>query len=450
MGGGRRLTVGLPGGTVFNKGDYLRTIAAGLAGVERTCELQGILKLFDDHVLAEQFFCRMLNSAYQLRLQHMEQIQANHPAIDLGDAQNRVAYQVTADKSSEKVQHTLDKFVEKGFEKQFDRLRILIIGNRQSAYKSVTIPAQLRFDCDEDIIGIPEFTKYIGTLNTSRLRELSEIMDEELKSRGPAAFPMKWVGLCAALTAGAMGAVLVATSLVEPPMARLSLGSSAAPLARVTHAFAKTGNEFRSWEELKSPDDREKMLAFTDRFVRCPIQFAWSDPPTKMTGIRFDFDIKRGTNSKQLILRDVVVEVVRFHSVAPTFWLGAARPKKPLVVVEMSNRRAPLPWNFRAKWIADSTEEKLEEFDGHQVLIERTDWETFLLKLESKDRGIYEFNIDVILQQDDKPQTTVRITEKPIAVGFFSRPKETDADYQILRERYMSKGGMMQQILGAE
>jgi hypothetical protein len=146
----------------------------------------------------------------------------------------------------------------------------------------------------------------------------------------------------------------------------------------------------------------------------------------------------------------LIVEVVRFHSIAPTFWVGAARPKKPLVVVEMCNRRVPLPWTFRAKWIADSTEGSLEDFEGHQVLIERSDWETFLLKLEAKDRGIYEFNIDVILQQDDDPQMTVRVTEKPIAVGFFSRPAETHPDYKFLHDRYMARGGMMRQLLGDE
>jgi hypothetical protein len=431
---------------MFNRGDYLRTIADGLGRVGRTCELQGILKLFDDHVLAEQFFCRLLNSAYQLQLEHMEQIQANHPAFDLGDAQKRVAYQITTDKRGEKVQLTLDKFVEKGFEKQYDRLCILIIGNRQTTYKSVTVPPQLRFDCDVDIIGIPELTRYIDTLDTGRLRELSEIMEEELKARGQPVLSRKWIGLgAAALAAGTMAATWFANSAVEPPMARLSLGASAAPLARVSKAFEGAGSEFRSWQELTSKKDREEMLAFTDRFVKCPIQFVLRDPPEKTTGIRFDFDVKRGANSRQLILRDVVVEVVRFHSVAPTFWLGAARPKKPLVVIEMCNRRVPLPWTFRAKWIADSTEGQLEEFEGHQVLIDRTDWETFLLKLESRDRGIYEFNIDVILQQDDDAEMTVRITEKPIAVGFFARPKETDADYRFLHERYMAKGGFMQQ-----
>lgn len=435
---------------MFSSGDHLRTIADELGRIVHTCELQGLLKLFDDHALAERFFCRLLNAAYQLQLQQMDHIQTSFPAIDLGDAKNRIAYQITTEKISEKVQHTLDKFVEHGLQKQYATLRILVIGKRQKTYDKVEVPGVLQFDCDRDVIGIPELIKYINTLDTSRLAELSQIMAEELKPRESVTSSKKLVAIGAALALGAMVPVWIASVAVEPPMARLPLGPGYAPLARVSQAYAGMGNESRSWEELKSKEDREAMLAFTDRFVQCPIQFVMRNPPSKTTGIRFDFDIKRGANSRQLILRDVVVEVVRFHSVAPTFWLGAAKPRKPLVVVEMCNRRMPLPWTFRAKWIADSTEGLLEEFEGHQVLIERTDWETFLLKLEAKDRGIYEFNIDVVLQQDDEPQRTVRVTEKPIAVGFFARPKETHPDYKFLHDLYMARGGMMQQRFGLE
>jgi len=437
---------------MFNRADYLRTITDGLRRVERTCELQGILRLFDDHTLAERFFCLILNAAYELQLQHMEQIRSNHPAFDLGDAKKRVAYQITADEKGKKVQHTLDKFVGHGFEKQYDKLRILIIGNRQASYKSVKVPPQIQFDCDSDIIGIPELLEHIATLDTARLRELSEIIEVELRGarEGPL-FSAKTLALGAALAAGVIVPIYLANSaVVQPAMARLPLGPGYAPLAGVSEVFAGMETEIRPWEELKSAEERNEMLAFTDRFVKCPIQFVVRNPPSKNTGLRFNLDIKRGANSKQLILRDVIVEVVRFHSIAPTFWLGAARPKKPLVVVEMCNRRVPLPWTFRAKWIADSTEESLEDFEGHQVLIERSDWETFLLKLEAKDRGIYEFNIDVILQQDDDPQMTVRVTDKPIAVGFFARPAETHPDYKFLHDRYMAMGGLMRQSLGDE
>lgn len=436
---------------MFTRADSLRTITTGLATVVHTCELQGFLRLFDDHVLAQQFFCRVLNSVYGLQLRQMDQIQDNYPAIDLGDPANRIAYQITAEKGGEKIQDTLNKFLAHGLAQQYDTLRILIIGKRQQTYRTVVVPTQLTFNCDRDIIGIPELTKHINTLDTTQLGELSRIMAEELRPRTEAtAVSRKRVGLWLLLTGLALGLMVLlwmAGTAVEPSMARLSLGSSAPWLARVKDAYAGFGNEFKTWEEMASKDERETLLRFTDRFARCPQQFVSQDPPSSNTGIRFDLDIRRGANSKQLILRDVLVEVVRYHTVAPTFLLGAALEKKPVVVVEMWNRRTQLPWTFHATSIAESIKGPVRDFEGTQLLVTRTDWETFLLKLEAKDRGIYEFNVDVILQQDDAAQTSVRVTEQPLVVGFFSRPPETHPDYKILHDRYLEKGGMWQQLL---
>jgi hypothetical protein len=169
---------------VFKRGDHLRSITEGLAWIESSCKLQGVLKLFDNHVLAQHFFCRLLNSVYCLQLKPMDQIQANYPAIDLGDSTSRVAYQITTERVAAKVQHTLDKFIEHSLDKRYDDLRILVIGERQATYKSVVVPAPLQFDCDRNITGIRELSKYIETLDTERLDELQAIFTEELKHAG--------------------------------------------------------------------------------------------------------------------------------------------------------------------------------------------------------------------------------------------------------------------------
>jgi hypothetical protein len=169
---------------VFKRSDSLAAIADGLALIKSSCEQRGLLKLFDNHVVAQHFFCRFLNAAFGLRLVQMDEIRANYPAIDLGDLTNRVAYQVTTERRSDKVQHTLDKFVEHGLEKHYDTLRILIIGDRQSTYKSVVVPAQLPFDCDRDIMGIAELVKYVGTLNSDQLESLQAILAEEVRPPG--------------------------------------------------------------------------------------------------------------------------------------------------------------------------------------------------------------------------------------------------------------------------
>jgi hypothetical protein len=170
---------------VFKRTDSLETIADGLAWIKLCCEQRGWLKLFGDHVAAQHFFCRFLNAAFNLSLVELDQIQANYPAIDLGDTTNRIAYQVTSERGGDKVQHTLDTFVRHGLEKKYDTLRILIVGNRQATYKTVAVPPTLVFDCDRDILGIEELVKYIGSLGSSRLEQLQTIMADEIKEPAP-------------------------------------------------------------------------------------------------------------------------------------------------------------------------------------------------------------------------------------------------------------------------
>lgn len=165
---------------VFKRADALRAITEELGRIVNTCELQGILKLFDNHVQAQHFFCRLLNSIYGLKLQEMDQMQANYPAIDLGDTTNRVAYQITTEKGGDKVQHTLDKFIKHGLGADYDTLKILIVGTRQATYKTVKVPDTMQFDCDGDILGVPDLVKHLNTLSSLKLEDVARVMREEL------------------------------------------------------------------------------------------------------------------------------------------------------------------------------------------------------------------------------------------------------------------------------
>ena len=169
---------------VFTQTDSLGAISDGLAFIKTACEQRGWLKFFDNHVVSQSIFCRFLNTAFNLSLVEMDQIKANFPAIDLGDSTNRIAYQVTSERGGDKVQHTLDKFVEHDLDKQYDTLRILIIGDRQSTYKTVTVPSSVQFDCERDIMGIEELVKLLGTLDLQRLEALQSIMIREVQYPG--------------------------------------------------------------------------------------------------------------------------------------------------------------------------------------------------------------------------------------------------------------------------
>jgi hypothetical protein len=166
---------------VFKSADTLRVIADGLAWIETSCERRGLLKLFDNNIAAQPFFCKLLNTVFDLNLQVMDHVHANYPAIDLGDKTNRIAYQITTEKRGEKVQGTLDAFVRNSLNQDYDALKILVIGDRQSTYKTVKVPDGLKFDCDEDILDIPRLLKTIESLDIAHLERLQALLDQEMK-----------------------------------------------------------------------------------------------------------------------------------------------------------------------------------------------------------------------------------------------------------------------------
>jgi hypothetical protein len=168
---------------VFKRTDALAVIADGLAWIKMSCEQRGLLKLFDNNVVAQRFFCQLLNAAFDLDLQVMDDVRTNYPAIDLGDSTNRIAYQITTDKRSDKVQSTLEKFVQHGLNQHYDALKILVIGDRQSTYTAVEVPDGLKFDCDQDILDIQGLLKKIDCLDIAHLDRLQAIFEQEMKYR---------------------------------------------------------------------------------------------------------------------------------------------------------------------------------------------------------------------------------------------------------------------------
>ena len=166
---------------VFKRTDALAVIADGLAWIKMSCEQRGLLKLFDNNIVAQRFFCQLLNAIFDLELRVMDDVRPNYPAIDLGDSTNRIAYQITVEKRSDKVQSTLEKFVQHGLDQEYDTLKILVIGDRQATYNAVEVPDGLGFDCDKDILDIVGLLKYVDRLDTAQLEKLRAIFEQETK-----------------------------------------------------------------------------------------------------------------------------------------------------------------------------------------------------------------------------------------------------------------------------
>src|SRR5262249_49136315 len=121
------------------------------------------------------------NEVFDLALVPTDRIQANYPAIDLGDEVKKRRFQITTEKDGAKVQKTLDTFAQHRLTTQYGRLQILIVGDKQGSYKSVEVPAGLTFDPDADILELKDFLKYLDTLPTDKLVRVAGIVAEEIK-----------------------------------------------------------------------------------------------------------------------------------------------------------------------------------------------------------------------------------------------------------------------------
>lgn len=71
----------------------------------------GKLNMLDENKVMEDIMCEVLNRVYGWHLVNLNTKEKNYPGIDLGDIQQGLGIQVTADKTSAKIQYTFSKVI---------------------------------------------------------------------------------------------------------------------------------------------------------------------------------------------------------------------------------------------------------------------------------------------------------------------------------------------------
>lgn len=107
--------------------------------------------------------------------------QANYPGIDLGDAAARVAFQITSTSNSTKVKETLAKFVSYELYKQYDRLLIYNLTEKQGSYSGdgfdEIIKGKFDFDKDADIIDYRDVLRVVSSFQIDDALEILRILE---------------------------------------------------------------------------------------------------------------------------------------------------------------------------------------------------------------------------------------------------------------------------------
>ncbi|WP_289008469.1 SMEK domain-containing protein [uncultured Marinobacter sp.] len=111
----------------------------------------------DVNLISEDAWIPILKEVYQCpNLVNLNRKHKNFPGIDLGDEQDRVAFQVTSSTDLEKVKSTLEQFKKRNYKNAFDELYIFTLRSKQKSYSQDAIDNvigdEIRFDAKEHII----------------------------------------------------------------------------------------------------------------------------------------------------------------------------------------------------------------------------------------------------------------------------------------------------------
>ena len=111
---------------------YRLEITFSLLLIQNLLYIGGLEGKQDLNSKVERIFCSFLNTLFGWKLENLnvtaEGKSANYPAIDLGDRANRIAVQISTDRSKRKLQNTLNTFIRHEQYKDYDYLYFLDLG----------------------------------------------------------------------------------------------------------------------------------------------------------------------------------------------------------------------------------------------------------------------------------------------------------------------------------
>ena len=113
----------------------------------------------------------------------------NFAGIDLGDRQARVAVQVTSTPTTAKVKHMLEQVVKRELYRQYDRVIVYVLTEKQRSYPAATLSEVTggRFDFapQRDILDYRDLFKEVKSLTPEKILGMERLLEEHLGQPGP-------------------------------------------------------------------------------------------------------------------------------------------------------------------------------------------------------------------------------------------------------------------------
>lgn len=165
---------------MFLRDVNIKYIASKLSFLSVVTKNLNSIKLLDINIGAEEFFKHLLNLVFNLKLQNVNRIVENFPAIDLGDEVNRIAYQITSDSSRNKIQETIDGFIRHNLHKQYSELFILTLTDKLGYTKQFETQGLFDFDLKKNILDISSLIRTISQLDDDQIQAVKNFVSKEI------------------------------------------------------------------------------------------------------------------------------------------------------------------------------------------------------------------------------------------------------------------------------
>lgn len=164
---------------MLESGKYFELINEKIAILKIELAQCGTSGLTNLNKHCENFVMRLLNIVYDYKLKNLNEKVATFPGLDLGSSTIGIGYQVTSEKTSQKVDDTLDKVTRFGHYNTFSDIRIFMMLGKQSSY-SIKVPTLFEFDWKKNLWDFDDVLRDIQHLPLTKLKEVFEFMESEL------------------------------------------------------------------------------------------------------------------------------------------------------------------------------------------------------------------------------------------------------------------------------
>lgn len=156
-----------------------------------TIKLHNAMGLTDINTDVKNVCCGLMSIVLDMQFQNLNLLKQNYHVIDLADSPRRICVKVTSTADSSKISSTLRRFFDYGIDNDFDRLIILILGEKKNYRKAFPQKEGFSFDPQRDIWDFPRLLSEIDVLDISKLHQVEAYLQEQLGDPGSSISPVQ-------------------------------------------------------------------------------------------------------------------------------------------------------------------------------------------------------------------------------------------------------------------